>query len=69
MARYVMLSRRRSFPVRSDFDDCGDEQLLGQTVIEREGWRDPQPTGLLDASGDEIHRLPEPMGFCRRAGE
>lgn len=56
MARYVS---RRS---RSDMEcDGWDEPRLydSLTVIERE----PSATGLLDASGNEIWRLPDPMGF------
>ena len=56
MPRYVSLARKQKA-----FDDDWYEAPLepALTVIEN----DPIPTGLLDAKGNDIYRMNDPMGF------
>lgn len=45
-------------------DDVYDEPLRPETPIVDEGVG--KPTGLLDARGHPLMRLPDPVGFGRR---
>ena len=55
-----MMPRYVSRKPRADYDDWYEPPLTPDlTVIERE----PAPTGLLDSEGNEIWRLPDPIGF------
>jgi len=60
MTRYASRRMRQS---RADIDDGFDVPQPLRTIIVIEPAGDFIDTGLLDASGDTIVRIPEPIGF------
>ena len=60
MAKYVTKPRRH----KAECDECdwGMETFhLASNLIVHD--HEAQPIGVLDASGNEFYRMPEPMGF------
>ncbi|MBB3693039.1 hypothetical protein [Sphingomonas sp. BK580] len=62
MSRYVTLPRCGWVPsVDPDDHHKAPETHLPDLTVD--GPRDPVATGLLDPSGRQLFRLPEPLGF------
>lgn len=48
-------------------DYCWEQRPL-LPAVQTDGERQPAETGLLDARGRKLYRLPEPVGFHRPGG-
>lgn len=65
MPRYVAIARPRGWDDTDHEGVAAQDYMRNSTVWEAE--RKPEPTGLLDASGTPLYRMPDAkrIGFIR----